>query len=191
MLKHRTGEAARTCAARECEVVTVSKEQAREFYNAYHLQGAPNSVWLTYGLVFEDRLVACMSFNSGNACRGDVSAHLLQRFAAAGSVPGAASKLLAAFRGDHPGPIISYSDERYAPGGGLYGVLGFKELELYKPDYRYWKNGAWFAKNAKQRKHLEAELQGDVLPTDTEYTMAEKLGYLRCYDCGKKSWRLD
>jgi uncharacterized protein Yka (UPF0111/DUF47 family) len=47
-------------------------------------------------------------------------------------------------------------------------------------------DGQWFAKNTKQRKHLIKELGTDPLPEDTEFTMADRLGYLRVYDCGKK-----
>jgi transposase len=192
MIKHKTQQGARTCSARECDVHTVDNTAARAFYEANHLQGGCNAP-VHYALFHGDVLVACMSFNRADACRGTADAHLLQRFAVSGSIPGAASKLLSAFRSDTPGAILSYSDERYAPGGGLYQALGFTQQEAGKPDYRYWDGTRWYAKNAKQRKHLTAELaeRGEAPTTDdTEFTMAHRLGYRRCYDAGKRTWVL-
>jgi hypothetical protein len=100
---------------------------------------------------------------------------------------------LSAFRAGAAGAVISYSDERYAPGGNLYKVLGFSEVAYHKPDYRYWKDGRWFAKSSKQRYDLVRELSEAgqaALPEDTEYTMASRLGYKRCYDAGKRTWLL-
>lgn len=193
LLLHKTNKHKAVCYARETVVRPVGLSEAVEFYNKYHIQGRMHS-GATLGLAYEGRLVACMSFSLGNTCRGDPSAHLLSRFAVAGSVPGAASKLLKHYLRENPGQaVISYSDERYAQSGGLYKRLGFHQVATYKPDYRYWRDGRWYAKNAKQKKHLCTELlaRGDSGAGMTEFEMANKLGYLRCYDCGKISWRLD
>lgn len=191
MLEHKTGQDSRLCSARECTVSYVDKATADAFYSSYHLQGKCNGA-IHIGLLFEEELVACMTFTHAAACRGTQGDHLLQRFAAAGSVPGAASRLLKAFLKDYPGDVISYSDERYAPGGKLYSVLGFELVRVEDPDYRYWKpdENRWYAKNACQRKYLIARLGRDVLPTDTERTMANELGFKRCYDLGKRTWLL-
>ena len=189
LCRHKAGRGRRVCSARQADIVTVDRDVMRAFYDRIHLQGScPTGE--TLGLEYEGRLVACMTFGRGSACRGDDSAILLQRFAADGSIPGAASRLLTAFRRQHAGrPIISYSDERYAPSGSVYGQLGFVELKRYKPDYRYWRDGRWWPKNAKQRKHLIRELGGEDRGL-TEFEMATQLGYRRCYDLGKLSWRL-
>jgi hypothetical protein len=193
MIAHRAQAAVSICSARQAEVIKLAAAEANRFYTANHLQGRCNGKF-HYALRYKDNVVAVMSFTDARACRGPVDTFLLQRFAVAGSVPGAASRLLAAFRREHPGPIVSYSDERYASGGKLYETLGFTCTRVEKPDYRYWRDNRWYAKNQKQRKHLIAELalRGETpTPEDTEFTMARRLGYKRCFDCGKRTWLLD
>ncbi len=193
MIEHRAGNSVPLCSARQAEVVRIPSAEANTFYAQNHLQGRCNGR-THYGLRYKGVLVAAMTFTNARACRGPADTHLLQRFAVAGSVPGAASRLLAAFRREFPGPIVSYSDERYAPKGRLYETLGFQCAHIDGPDYRYWRDNRWYAKNQKQRKHLIAELalRGESpSPEDTEFTMAKRLGYLRCFDCGKRTWILD
>lgn len=193
MIEHRTGNAASICSARQTEVVKLTAAEANAFYVVNHLQGRCNGKF-HYALRYKGDTVAAMSFADARACRGPADTALLQRFAVAGSVPGAASRLLAAFRQEHSGPVVSYSDERYAPRGRLYETLGFTSAPIESPDYRYWRDNRWYAKNQKQRKHLIAELatRGEApTPEDTEFTMARRLGYKRCYDCGKRTWLLD
>jgi len=193
MVRHKARKQTRKVYARKCSIVEVDRSTSNEFYRKHHIQGTCTGT-VHYGLENENELVACMSFNQGSACRGKREDHLLQRYATACQVTGGASKLLAAFRSDHSGPIVSYSDERYAAGGNLYQILGFSQVHVHKPDYRYWRDGTWYPKNAKQRRHLYAEAadRGAPFPEGSkEFNMAEALGYLRCYDMGKITWRLE
>ena len=190
MLQHRNGtdESARV-HARACEVLEVPAQEAQAFYDLQHLQGACASSRITLGLRHQDAWVAMMSFHDPSACRGIQVPWMLQRYACTGRVPGAASRLLTCFRREHVGQIVSYSDNRYSPTGGLYSTLGFALLRQDPPDYRYWRDGRWYAKSSKQRKNLIREL-GGCTEQDTEFTMAARAGYMRCYDCGKKTWLL-
>jgi hypothetical protein len=190
MLAYKSAQGERLASARECQLVEVGNEPAGQFYEQYHLQGRCNA-GTHIGLRHGQQLVAIMSFNHGSTCRGSAD-HVLQRFAVAGSVPGAASRLLAAFRRDHAGSIVSYSDNRYAT-GGLYSALGFEKTAERGPDYRYWSPAEqrWYAKNQCQKKNLSAWLDKlGMAPTGTEWEMADQLGLLRCYDMGKVTWTL-
>ena len=193
MIAHKAGSAERVCSARDCEVIQVSREVSSEFYNTWHIQGSCNSA-NCLGLTYQGDLVACMTFNSGAACRGNAADHLLQRFACTGSVPGGASKLLSHFRRSNPGSIISYSDKRYAV-GGLYTTLGFKQIFDHRPDYRYWlpEKQAWHGKSRFQLKHLRPlmEAAGKSWEGLTEWDMSKSLGFKRCYDLGKLTWLLE
>jgi len=192
MIKHRLAEHVSTCSARKCSIQSIEYRTAMDFYNTHHLQGSCCG-GDSYGLIFNGALVACMTFNQPGMCRGLPGHHMLQRFATVGSVPGAASRLLAHFRRLHPGPVLSYSDERYAPGGNLYKTLGFIATSTSGPDYRYWRDDRWYAKNSKQKKNLRGEMVTlglPVDPEDTEQALAAKLGYKRCYDLGKITWLL-
>jgi hypothetical protein len=190
ILRYRLGESLVKVGARQCEVIEVPKAEADAFYETYHLQGKANAKY-NYALTHpEHGVVAIMAFTHSEACRGASGGWLLQRFASSVVVPGGASRLLSAFRKEHPGFVISYSDERYAPGGAVYATLGFtRDTETPKPDYRYWRGGEWFAKSSKQRRDLISELGGQD-PGSTEFEMAASLGYKRCYDLGKITWTL-
>jgi len=192
MLAHKAGTAERICSARDCTIVTVDKTVADEFYNTWHIQGVCNGTH-TIGLEFANKLVACMTFNSGSACRGNSAEHLLQRFAAIGSIPGAASKLLKAFRTNSPGSILSYSDSRYAV-GGLYATLGFQQTVVNDPDYRYWnpEKKQWFNKSRYQLKTLRPLMEAMNKPWEglTEWEMAYEVGLHRCYELEKLTWLL-
>lgn len=191
MAEHRNGtDPSERIHARACAVEAVGILEARAFYDIWHLQGSCAQMPYSLGLRHKGILVALMSFRDPKACRGLAVPWMLQRFTSTGRVTGAASRLLAAWRREHPGAVVSYSDNRYSPTGGLYGTLGFTLKFEAQPDYRYWRGGRWYAKNTKQRKHLIAEL-GGCGPQDTEYTMAARAGYRRCYDCGKKTWVLE
>ena len=189
-VSYRIGGAPVLCGASRCSIVEVGGKDAKAFYDEHHLQGGCRSE-TCLGLEYAGKLVACMSFTTNEACRAVGGVKILQRFASAGNVPGAASRLLKSYRQKYfSGPIVSYSDNRYAS-GGLYSTLGFELKQDGKPDYRYWKDGRWFAKNTRQRKHLEEEIgKHNVLPEDTEQTLADRLGYKRCYDFGKRTWLL-
>lgn len=194
LIDHRNGsDPSERIHARKCQIVDVPLKGAKIFYDTWHLQGSPNYVQHTLALVFDGKPVSMMSFTNPTSCRGLHVPWMLQRFACVGRVPGAASRLLSAFRKHHAGDMVSYSDNRYSPDGHLYGLLGFTLQDEYRPDYRYWREGEWYAKNTKQRKHLISELRArgeGISDGDTEFSMAERLGYKRCYDAGKKSWLL-
>jgi hypothetical protein len=189
MLRYRLGRVSNRVGARNCDLGEIESREAQAFFQQHHLQGGVKAC-VNLCLRFNGQPVACMSFNRGHTCRGDADAWLLQRFATSTIVPGAASRLLSAFRKQYQGDVISYSDQRYAPGGKLYQTLGFTLVDdRCKPDYRYWRAGTWRAKSLCQRKHLLDEAGAlDVGQTETE--LADGLGYRRCYDLGKRTWRL-
>lgn len=182
-LRYYQHEASRV-GARELNVSRLPKAAADAFYTRTHLQGACNA-HIHYALMRGTEPYACMSFGSSSSCRSHPGLFLLQRFASWGAVPGAASRLLAAFRRDYSGPVRTFSDNRYAD-GSLYQVLGFSCSREYPPDYRYRKDGKWVAKNRLQKSRLR---QLGAAP-GTERQMAESLGYRRCYDLGKRVWDL-
>lgn len=174
---------ARRSGAREFDIAFIESDDANRFYEATHLQGSCNA-HIHVALVNDDEIAACMSFGPPHVCRAHEAHFLLQRFSTNGAVAGAASRLLSAFRSKHQGSILTFSDNRYSVGGEIYRRLGFEKLHDVRPDYRYRRDGRWFAKSSKQRRHL---LKEGATP-NTERRMAEELGYRRCYDLGKKAW---
>jgi hypothetical protein len=103
--------------ARKCKVVSVTKEETRSFLDSNHIQGY-SSCSIRLGLVFEERLVAIMTF--GGLSRGNRPGTLeLKRYCSVAGlvVVGGFSKLLSALLRDVPAGInniVSFADLRYA-----------------------------------------------------------------------------
>ncbi len=182
-----TASSDKRVGARECVVQRIATSDARIFYEENHIQGAQNS-GLHYGLLSQGHLTALMTFSSPGVNRARGADLLLARFAVCGHVPGAASRLLAAARREHPGrSILTFSDNRYS-NGGVYRAIGFMEAGHVTPSYRYIRGGRVFAKESLQRKHLRLELGRSPGSEETEAQMARLAGYQRLYDAGKIRW---
>lgn len=197
-LIHRLGLSNKICFARECESRVVQSIDASNFYDKYHLQGRTRGV--NYGLYFDNNLVACMTFSKSSQSRTgstDIDSFSLTRFAVAGNIPGAASKLFAySITCLRPRQIETFSDDSYAT-GGIYEKLGFTMEKIVEPDYRVWhpKTGIKH-KSCWSRRQIPARLREIEYPdtfepeTDprTEAELEEMVGCFRIWDCGKKKW---
>lgn len=175
--------------ARELEVdPTVDSEVANEFYRLHHLQGGGNGHTHVGLREKSGELRALMTFASPRNCRSSRDAILLQRFATRGRVVGAASRLIA--HAPTNLDILSYSDNRYSS-GGLYSRLGFTAVLTKGPDYFYVRGIRTFPKASKQKSVLIKEaIERGVDTSGTEFEIADRLKYLRCWDCGKTTWLL-
>ncbi len=187
--------------ARSCSLSRVTFNQAKPFYAANHLQGAPWRASAHYGLHFDGKLVACMSFGQGSSRRGKTGSHEweLLRFATCGIVRGGASRLFSSFLLEQrPDAVWSFPDSQHF-GGGLYPVLGFEKDGHVPADYRVahpnkrmiWHKSAW------KRAHIPARLAeiGIDDPFDpktdprTEREMQAIAGAVRIMDSGKIRWK--
>ncbi len=168
--------------ARNCQLSSISRDQAEEFYEHHHLLGSPVRLPINYGLIYKGDMIAVMSFIK------DEDGYELSRFASDGRIPGAASRLLHGFiRGYNPKKIVSFSDNRYSD-GHLYQTLGFKTTSIVPPmqsyvkDYqkRYHKLSLSKKKLLKMHPHINTDL--------TEWEILKSLNYDRIWDCGKIKW---
>ena len=167
--------------ARKCEIVNVSVDAEREFLNKHHIQGYVASK-VCIGLEFKGTLIAIMSF--GTPRYNKKYEYELLRYATDGSVVGGGSKLLTHFEKTYnPKTLISYCNLRYGS-GKMYESLGFKYSHTSNPSYYYVKNGKRFNRQSLTKKKM-IETYG-FLDTQTEFQMAESLGYSKIYDCGNK-----
>jgi hypothetical protein len=199
-IRYKLGKAELLCYARECQVVRIRNSAAiSKFYTAFHLQGAPGP-GLHYGLEFNGRLVAAMTFTKSSAsrkgCLGSEE-YVLSRLAVAGKVPGAASRLFSAFVKESGAKrVYTYSDNEYAV-GSVYTTLGFLKIGEVAPDYRVWHNRLGIRhKEAWQRKSIPCRLQELEMDevyhpeTDprTEYEMEDLAGCRHIWNCGRIKW---
>jgi hypothetical protein len=183
------GQEGEVVGARELKLDPgVPHGEATSFYEEHHLQGGCNGTTHVGLRDDTDRLRAVMTFGNAQNCRSSADATLLQRFATHGRIPGAASRLLT--RAPPGRDIISYSDNRYS-NGALYSRLGFELTRSAGPDYSYVKGPRLIPKASCQRTALIAEATAAQEDTSgSEAALAARLGYLRVWDCGKKTWLL-
>lgn len=173
--------------ARELTPAIIVAPAADRFYEKYHIQGATKATYHYALLGSTGEPLAVMSFASRRSARG--VAHRdgqweLARFATALRVPGAASRLWAAFRRDHnPTGVVTYCDHRYFD-GRTYGALGMEAKSL-RVDYEYvWRGERWrksFGVKANLCRLLEVEPNRDT----TEAELAERIGARRLWNAGK------
>lgn len=188
--------------ARQCQVLLVANHVAADFYDRYHIQGKAGRALLHYGLLHNGEMLACMSFHraANRRLAAQEGEWELLRFATRDRVPGAASRLFAAFRREHhPQVIWSFSDRQHFS-GALYEQLGFQLDGRLPADYRLihqpplgriWHKAAW------QRKHIPTRLAelGIEEPFDpatdprTEREMQDLAKVHRIMDAGKIRWK--
>lgn len=175
--------------ARKCKVKVINYEMSSLFFDRNHLQGRDNAP-IRYGLFCNDELVSVMTFGKPRFNK-NYDWELI-RFASKNGthVVGGASKLLASFRKEHEGSIISYADRRYS-NGNVYERLGFRLVGVSQPNYWYVKGFEKLPRYACQKGKLPALLGETFNP---EWSESENMifnGYEKIYDCGNLVYVMD
>lgn len=173
--------------ARKCVVKTISSKEYKQFTEQNHLQGYVAAKY-KYGLFYNGKLVAAMSFGSYRVALGrrhvDNEYELLRFCSLLNTqIVGGASKLFKHFCKDvKPAKIISYANRRFSA-GNLYEKLGFEFVRYTTPNYYYYKPEDYVRLNRfKFTKAKLVKLGYD--PLKTEFEIMQELGYHRIYDCG-------
>lgn len=185
LIAAKLGYSEHTIFARKCEISLLQKFEKSSFLNMYHMQGNDKSS-IEYGLKYNGDIVALMTFCKSRYNKNanwELSRFVVKKYY---NVPGAFSKLLAAFRRNHSGTIISYADRSYSD-GGVYIKNGFTLLHENKAGYKYVKNGTI------KRLHRAAFMKAKIAPNDPrpEWEIMFDLGYKQIYDCGTLSFLLE
>ena len=184
-LKHAAGKDKATgVGARKCKIEQISQNEASQFLEMYHLQGAARST-LRYGAFYKDELVGVMCFKKLD----ETNKWELTRYCtntSYGSIPGLASKMFKQFVKDNEfTEVKTFLDRRwnFSVDNNLYTKMGFKLSSVERPDYRYTNGHCERIHKFNFRKERLHKKYG--LPLDmTEKEMATKLGYYRIWDCG-------
>lgn len=166
--------------ARKCQVRSVGEEEAQQFVNQHHLQGAVGSQ-IRLGLYAGGTLVALMTFGRP---RYDKSAdYELLRYCSAGTVVGGAGKLFSHFcRLYNPTTVVSYADRCWSQ-GNLYRALGFQDVtkDPRNVGYFYYKNNTVYHRSSLTKKILVSQGHDSAKTADQ---ILEEQGYLKIYNCG-------
>jgi len=175
---------------RKTQIQEVPKEVARVFLDEHHIQGSA-PIKIAFGLYYNEELVGLVTGNNHHR-QGDGEILALNRlvFKRGISVSGGSSKLLTSLidyaKKNSYKKLVSWSDNRWSI-GGVYEKTGFVMEENLKPDYSYVYRNKRISKQSCQKKHL---LEKGAIG-ETEKEMAQSLGYVRIWDCGKKRWIID
>lgn len=169
-----------TVYARKCIVTQPQTTEVREFLETHHLQGAGSTLSRAYGLRIDGELVAVATFGKG---RFNNAGWELLRYASVGRVLGGISRLVKAFRKDHPeGTLVSYADLRWGD-GEAYRTAGFRLESITEPDY-------WWADTSKIVRHSRYSVQPyKTGMSEKDYAAAQ--GWVKVLGVGHKKWVLD
>ena len=182
--------------ARKCTIREISKEQAREFVDKYHIQGNANATIylgafynMETGFGFKiPKLIAVNTFiNKGNL------SYELNRFCVNINIMGIASKFLKYFQRNYEwNKIYTFADLRWSE-GHLYEKIGFKKDKILKPDYSYFDN----SNNKNMRYHKfgfrHSRMKNKLKNYNPELSERENMlnnNYYRIYDCGKVKYSI-
>lgn len=173
--------------ARKCEIKEIQKEEGRDFFEKYHIQGANSLGIVFFGIFHRDELCGAISLGRHNRQYSNL---VLDRlcFRDGIQIVGGASRLFSHCvkwaKSQGKTEIISFSDNRWSI-GRVYEALGFEMDFESAPDYSY-------VNIQKPNERLSKQSQKKNVtgcPADiTEYEWAHKNGLARIWDCGKKRW---
>ena len=187
MVRNALGLTKNRIGARQCSVDTLSRQQAAQFLNENHIQGATPCSYAV-GLFYKRTLVAVMTVGKPRFNKKyDLE---LLRFAVRRhcNVSGAFSRCLKAINQQHSGTLVSYCSLDYGV-GAVYQQAGFTLVSEGKPSYR-WVNvrGDSYSRYQTQ-KHRLAKLLGDKFdPSKSEFMNMSSAGYRKLWDSGSSVW---
>lgn len=168
---------------RKTEIREISKEDAKNFCNKYHLQGHSNCE-VQIGCYYNNELVGVMTFGKPRFNNRYEYEIIRLCWKDSVNVIGGTEKLFKYFINKYkPNSIITYADiSKFT--GNIYSKLGFKVIEITKPNYKWinpMTNSVISRYQAQKHKLIES---GIATETDTEDTAMKKVGYMKIYDCG-------
>ena len=191
VIRSKLGLPNRRIHARKCTVRYVSNECAHRFFEDNHLQGK-GTYSKRLGLFIEEELVALIGMSK--ARYGNKHDWELVRFASVlnTQVVGGLSKLIAAFRKDHKGSIVTYADRRIS-NGKAYTEVGFTYSHTTTPNYWYTHKPKLYSQLVSRvgfQKHKLREKKSYSAKL-TEWQIMQLEGYDRVWDCGNEVFVLD
>lgn len=190
--------------ARKCEIQEVKVAELRDFFDQYHIQGHVHTAKLSLVLVYDDEIVAAMTFGKGTNQRGKAregkeAIWTLSRYATSCLVRGGFQRLLKHGREIIQDTIVSYSMNDYFS-GDVYTKSGFQIAGEVAPDYQvYHQRCGLKPKSYWQRRNIPKRLEEIGLEdtfnpeTDerTEWQIEDEVGAIRIWDSGKTRWILE
>jgi transposase/very-short-patch-repair endonuclease len=165
--------------ARNCQIVEINQNDFKSFMDSYHIQGGLPSASVKLGLLYDNSIVAAMSFTKSK------DYYTLTRYATSSIVIGGFTKLLKFFENlNLTDQIVTFADLAIS-NGQLYQNSGFTLDCIIPPDYSYYANNRRVHKFNYRKSRFQKDeslLYEDGL-TEKELAQLNKL--YRIYDAGK------
>lgn len=169
--------------ARKTQIVQVPREQADQFCEYNHLQGACRHT-IAYGLIYEGELVCVATFGPARFNKDKETWELIRFCSLLNTrVPGGMSKLLKYFAKTHQRPLLSYANRRWSS-GGAYETLSMVRVRTTPPNYFYTADCKTLETRNKYQKHKLSKLLDDFNPNITEQENMFNNGFRQIFDCG-------
>lgn len=182
--------------ARQTKIVKLSKQEAHEFIDQYHIQGKAQLGAIAYGLVKDGVLYSVMTFDRLRMKTAPDNHFELHRYCVRDgyTVLGGAEKLFKHFINEYNPPyILSYSDNDYFL-GGIYERLKFENAGQCTPRYYWYLNGVELKREKCQLKHLRElypellQEAYDVNASNKEVYVMQSLGAQQVWRSGNTKW---
>lgn len=181
--------------ARKGELRKISIYEANHFYSLNHVQGQVGSSPYHYGLYFNGKLTACMSFRKFTQSRKEDVTELC-RFATLRhmQIVGAMSRLLSCFEKSHPeySTIISFGNRDICSlrEGSSYEKLGFTADKNCDPILFYYDKKTCQIKNRqKYMKYKQSFIWSDFDPNLSEFENCIRHNVYPVMNAGR--WRFE
>jgi hypothetical protein len=178
MIGHYLGRSSKL-HARKCGIIEISESEANLFFSANHLQGhRPARHYLA--LIFNKSIVGAVSISK---TKGGCEL-IRMAFKNGSTVIGGGSRLINnAMKLFKISNLFTFADLRYST-GNVYKKIGFKELCVTKPNYKYVTKSEILSRQRCQ-KHRLSRMLGELFdPNLTESQNMFNAGYRRLWDAG-------
>ena len=171
--------------ARKTKIISIN--YPKEFLDINHIQGAGAPTSINYGLLYNNELVAVMTFSKPRFDK-NYDYELVRYCSKLNTIiVGGASKLLNHFIKNNNGSIISYSDRRWSS-GSLYKKLGFKYIRTSDPNYKYYNHNNSLSRYQCQKHRLKEMFPKFYNDSLSEPEIMSLAGYYRVFDSGNDVW---
>lgn len=173
--------------ARECQIKEVSKEEAKDFINYYHLQNYTLDS-IRIGLYYKNNLVSIMTF--GQPRYNKNYEYELIRYCSALNIIGGSEKLFMYFvRLYKPKSIISYCDEAKFR-GNTYLKLGFEKIRTSRPAKHWYhpKTQQHITDNLLRQRGFDQLFKTNHGKGTSNEALILEAGFVEIYDCGQATY---
>ena len=179
--------------ARNCQIVSITKEEKRLFLETHHLQGNDKST-IYYGLKYDNKIISVITLGNLRSSLGHKSKELrvleLYRYCNLNVVGGFSKLLKYVIKHHNPSKIITYAERNWSPSDEhcFYGKCGFNYIGITKPNYHYTKNYTIKLHRYNFRKDKLVKMGFD--PNKTENQIMFEEGFDKIWGTGNLKYEM-